>query len=181
MSVKERQRVAYHESGHAVVGYILGGDSVRRISILPRGQALGFTIQASDADQKLYTQQEIENKLITTMAGRAAEEIIYADHSSGASNDIQKATEIALRMVSELGMSKNISNCSYILQKDPGFIHSEVECIVQHSLQQARTILQENLVLFKAFAAELLEKESLNEPDIRQIISQHAISPSCSS
>ncbi|MEA1961371.1 MAG: AAA family ATPase [Bacillota bacterium] len=173
MQGKERERVVYHESGHAVVGYILGEEPVRRVSILPRGQALGFVIQSTDAEKKLYTKEEILNKIATCMGGRAAEEIIFHDHSSGASNDIQKATEMALQMVTELGMAKNLSNCSYILQKDPAFIYEEVENIVQYALQQAKQILGDNMPLFKAFAKELLEKESLNEPDIQQIIATY--------
>ncbi|NLG33330.1 MAG: ATP-dependent zinc metalloprotease FtsH, partial [Syntrophomonadaceae bacterium] len=173
MSEQERKRVACHESGHAVVGFFLGDEQVRRVSILPRGETLGFIMQSGKHDKRLYTFTELSNKIITAMAGRAAEELMFGEVSSGSGNDIQKATDIALKMVSELGMAENrISNCSYVLKQDPVFIYNEVERIVQNALNQAKSIIRKNYSVFEDLFAELLNKESLSESELEVILTQ---------
>ncbi len=169
-SDKEKRLIAYHEAGHALAGILLGGEPVRRISILPRGKGLGFTIQSEENDKRLYTKQEILNKIIVLMAGRAAEEIIFNEITSGAANDIEKSTNIAYKMITELGMLENhVSNISYITNSDPVFIYNEVEKTVSDCLMQAKQILTANRTKLTRIAEDLLSKETLNEEDIRAL------------
>jgi cell division protease FtsH len=168
LSDREKRRIACHEAGHALAGILLGGEPVRRISILPRGQALGFTMQSPEIDKRLFTKSDLTSKLVVLMAGRAAEEIIFAESSSGASNDIQKATEIAINMVTELGMIDNhLSNCSYLLRSDPKLIHERVEKLIGEALDQAKQTLSVKLNLLMKMSDELFEKESMDEDDIK--------------
>lgn len=167
-SEKEKSLVAYHEAGHALMGIILGQEPVRRISILPRGRSLGFTIQSEEGDKRLYTKQEMLNKITVLMAGRAAEEIIFNEVTSGAANDIEKSTNMAFKMVTELGMlDSHISNLTYITNTDPKFVYDEVEQTVRICLDTAKRILLENKPKLVKLAEELLAKESLNEEDIK--------------
>ncbi len=167
-SDKEKRMIACHEAGHAVIGIILGGEPVRRISILPRGQALGFTMQCQDIDKRLFTKSDLTNKMTVIMAGRAAEEIVFKESSSGAANDIQKATELAINMITELGMIDNhLSNCSYLLRSDPKLLHEQVEKIVGEALDQAKQILSSRLNILMKMTEELFEKESMDEDEIK--------------
>lgn len=167
-SDREKSLVAYHEAGHALAGIILGGEPVRRISILPRGKALGFTIQSEESDKRLYTKQEILNRIVVLMAGRAAEEITFNEVTSGAANDIEKSTNMAFKMVTELGMvNSNISNLAYITNTDPKFVYDEVEEIVRDCLDRAKEVLTDNREKLVGIAEDLLRKESLNEEDIK--------------
>lgn len=167
-SDREKSLVAYHEAGHALVGIILGGEPVRRISILPRGSTLGFTIQSEESDKRLYTKQEILNRIAVLMAGRAAEEIIFNEVTSGAANDIEKSTTMAFKMITEWGMvDSNISNLSYITSTDPKFVYDEVEKILRSCLDGAKEILTDNRDKLVKLSEDLLRKESLNEEDIR--------------
>lgn len=167
-SDREKSLIAYHEAGHALVGIMLGGEPVRRISILPRGSALGFTIQSEESDKRLYTKQEILDRIAVLMAGRAAEEIIFNEITSGAANDIEKSTNMAFKMITEWGMAdSNISNLSYITNTDPEFVYDEVEKTVGSCLGRAKEILTNNKDKLAGIAEDLLKKESLNEEDIR--------------
>ncbi|MGI5921637.1 MAG: ATP-dependent metallopeptidase FtsH/Yme1/Tma family protein [Syntrophomonadaceae bacterium] len=168
-SLKETTRVAYHESGHALAGMLLNGEPVRRISILPRGTALGFTIQTEESDKRLYTKQEILDRMVILMAGRAAEEIIFNEVTSGAANDIEKATHMAFKMITELGMAdSNISNLSYITNTDPKFVHDEVEKTLRQCLDRAKVLLTAHREKLVGIAEELLRRESLNEEDLKR-------------
>ncbi len=108
MHHEEKQRVAYHESGHALVAYSLPNtDPVHKVSIIPRGiAALGYTMQRPEGDRYLMTQGELESRIQVLLAGTIAEEIIYNEISTGAQNDLERATEIARSMVMEFGMSR---------------------------------------------------------------------------
>ena len=108
MNEDEKHRVAYHESGHALVAYSLPNtDPVHKVSIIPRGlAALGYTMQRPEGDRFLMTQSELESRIQVLLAGTIAEEIIYTDISTGAQNDLERATEIARKMVMEFGMSR---------------------------------------------------------------------------
>lgn len=169
-SKQEKERVAYHEAGHTICGFLMSDDSIKKVSILPRGEALGFTIHNGESDKYLYTPNEIKNKIICLMGGRAAEELIYGEASSGAANDIEKATEIALKMVSELGMSdKGISNCVYILEQNPEFAFEEVNKILTTALEKAKQILSENKEFLYYLADYLLKNESMEAKQIEDL------------
>lgn len=166
----EKRRVAFHEAGHAVCGFILTGDSVKRVSILPRGESLGFTIQNSENEKRLFTKRELMNKLIALMGGRAAEEIVFNEATSGASNDIEKATDIAVKMVAELGMSeRGISNRTYILKQKPESIYPEVEKVIKDALTEARKVLKKNETFLHKLADYLIVKETIYEEEVRDI------------
>jgi cell division protease FtsH len=170
-SEKEKRLVAYHEAGHALAGIILGGEPVRRISILPRGNALGFTLQSEESDKRLYTRQDILNKITVLMAGRAAEELVFSEITSGSANDIEKSTNMAYKMIAELGMTDNhISNMSYVAGSEPMIIYNEVENIIRDCLLQATNILKDNIAELTRIAEDLLAKESLNEEDIKLLL-----------
>ena len=172
-SKDEKRRVAFHEAGHAVCGMLKNADSIKRVSILPRGESLGFTIQHNENDKRIYTKNELMLKIVALMGGRAAEEIIFGEATSGAANDIEKATDIAVKMVAELGMSeKGISNRSYILKQNPEFIYTEVEKIIGDAFAQSRDLLQENQGFLKVLAEYLLEKETIDANEIQSIYQQ---------
>src|SRR6201999_2302493 len=106
LSPADRERTAYHESGHALVGMLTpGADPVRKVSIIPRGMALGVTLSTPDTDRVSYSREDLESKILVALGGRVAEEIIYGTITTGAESDIQQLTAIARQMVGRWGMS----------------------------------------------------------------------------
>src|SRR5690348_5101685 len=115
MSPADKRRTAYHEGGHAIVGMLTeGADPVRKISIIPRGLALGVTFSAPDADRFNYTEQELNAKIKVALGGRVAEEIVFGDLTTGAESDIQQLTQIARHMVGRWGMSRTIGTVTVL-------------------------------------------------------------------
>ncbi len=109
MSIEERQRVAYHEGGHAILGLLLpGADPVNRVTIVPHGMALGVTYQRPEDDRHSYSEQYLRTRIIGAMGGRAAEELVYDSHTTGAEDDMQQATDLARQMVTRWGMSSRL-------------------------------------------------------------------------
>src|SRR5205085_6372180 len=109
LSPEDRQRTAYHESGHALVGMLTSeADPVRKVSIIPRGMALGVTLSTPDADRVSYSREELEAKIKVSLGGRTAEEVVYGKITTGAESDIQQLTQIARQMVARWGMSEAI-------------------------------------------------------------------------
>jgi cell division protease FtsH len=181
MSKDDRRRTAYHEAGHAVVGMLTqGADPVRKISIIPRGQALGVTFSAPDADRFNYQRSELEAKIKVALGGRAAEEIVFAEPSTGAESDLQQLTGIARQMVGRWGMSARIGNVSVIPMAGQGpllpgvadvsphtheVVDEEVHRIVEESYTDVLSVLRENRRRLDSLAAALLEHETLDEAD----------------
>ena len=186
ISPREKKIVAFHESGHAIVGHLLGSaDAVQKISIVPRGiAALGYTIQLPTEDRYLVTKRELEEKLATLLGGRVAEEIFFNDVSTGAQNDLFKATDIARAMVKEYGMSSRMGLTTYerphnpFLKGDSYFptekeysekiaaeIDEEVKLILQTAHETARTILEEKRAKVEELASLLLEKEVVDREE----------------
>jgi len=180
ISPGERKIVAYHESGHALVAHAMGcADTVQKISIVPRGiAALGYTIQLPTEDRYLMTKNELEGKLSTLLGGRVAEELFFQDVSTGAQNDLMKATDIARAMVKEYGMSPALGIASYERPNNPFLkgdawmptekeyseataaqIDKEVARILEDARARTRAILEKNKEGMEALAALLLEKE----------------------
>src|SRR6202020_1179369 len=109
LSRDDRERTAYHESGHALVGMLTpGADPVRKVSIIPRGQALGVTLSTPDADRVSYTRDDLEAKIRVSLGGRVAEQVVYGEITTGAESDIQQLTQIARQMVGRWGMSDKV-------------------------------------------------------------------------
>ena len=191
MSVREREIVAYHESGHAIVATSLPGlDPVHKISIVQRGfGALGYTMQLPLEDRYLLTRTELRHQLAVLLAGRTAEEIALGEISTGAQNDLQRASDIARSMVTELGMSEKLGAISYDGHKQNRFldlplgnergnyaeetaqqIDAEVKRIMGDAHGLARTVLSEHRATLDVVARRLLEKEVIEGEELREIL-----------
>jgi len=190
MSKKEKEIVAFHESGHAIVASLLpNADPVRRISIIPRGiSALGYTLQLPTEDRYLMTKTELLDRLAVLLGGRVAEEIIFGEISTGAHNDLQRATDIATSMVKEYGMSEKLGYVTFEKEKKPLFLPSsllptreysedtakqideEVKKIVDETYLRVREILTAKKDKLGDLARLLLEKEVVEEADLKKIL-----------
>jgi cell division protease FtsH len=187
---EERKIVAYHELGHALVALSLPGtDPVQKISIIPRGiAALGYTMQVPTEDRFLMKKTELLNKIATLLGGRAAEEIIFGDVSTGAHNDLAKATDIARSMVKEYGMSKNVGQVYFSREKKPLFLETgmpsggeyseataemidkEVREIVSEQYEKAHEILKGKRDILEKGAVVLLEKEKIEGEELKALM-----------
>jgi cell division protease FtsH len=181
VSLEDRRRTAYHEGGHAIVGMLTeGADPVRKVSIIPRGLALGVTFAAPESDRFNYREPEIQAKINVALGGRAAEEIVYGETSTGAESDIQQLTEIARQMVGRWGMSSAIGPIAVIPRDGQGpflpgaaevspdtqkLVDTEVRRIVEESHQAVIALLEENRSKLDSLANALLEHETLDEED----------------
>jgi cell division protease FtsH len=190
MSKKEKEIVAFHESGHAIVASLLpNSDPVHRISIIPRGiSALGYTLQLPTEDRYLMTKSELLNRLAVLLGGRVAEEIVFGEISTGAHNDLQRATDIATSMVKEYGMSERLGYVTFEKEKKPFFIPSslvssreysedtakqideEVKKIVDEAYHRVKEILTATRDKLEELARLLLEKEVVEEGDLKKIL-----------
>jgi cell division protease FtsH len=181
----ERRTVAYHEMGHALVAMSLpGSDEVHKVSIIPRGiGALGYTIQRPTEDRYLMTREELENKMAVLLGGRAAEQVVFKHLSTGAADDLAKATEIARSMVTQYGMVEGLGHVAYDRQphrflgnaQEPTWLERryseetarEIDCavrdIVQKAFDRAVSVLEENRDVLEGSASRLLEEETLDE------------------
>jgi cell division protease FtsH len=181
ISPEDRRRTAYHEGGHAIVGMLTeGADPVRKVSIIPRGMALGVTFAAPESDRFNYREPEVEAKIKVALGGRAAEEIVFGETSTGAESDIQQLTEIARQMVGRWGMSSAIGPVAVIPRDGTGpflpgaaevssdtqrLVDQEVRRIVDEAHQQVLSLLRENRGKLDSLASALLEHETLDEED----------------
>ena len=198
MSEDEKQRIAYHESGHALVALSLPNtDPVHKVSIIPRGvAALGYTMQRPEADRYLMTQSELESQVQILLAGTITEEIIFPDVSTGAQNDLQRASEIARCMVMDFGMSKlgrvnyrsqqrhsHLSNAGadeYVRnhsEQTAREIDEEVNRIIQHAMTNVRHILKSRRPALEAIAQRLIEIESIDGKELKSLVEQSSLGP----
>ncbi len=189
ISDEEKKNTAYHEAGHAMVAKLTPGtDPIHKVSIIPRGRALGVTQQLPIDDRYTYSKEYLEKALNVLMGGRAAEELILHHMTTGAGNDIERATELARKMVTEWGMSKKLGPLTFGKKEEQIFlgreiarhkdysektaedIDEEIRGIVTDAYVSARKILGENLNLVEALAQALLERETVDAQDIDAII-----------
>jgi cell division protease FtsH len=191
MSEDERVNCAYHEAGHAVVAAMLpGADPLHKVTIIPRGRALGVTMQLPETDRHTHTRDYLEAKIAILMGGRVAEELFMRHMTSGAGNDIERATEIARRMVCEFGMSAlgpiAFRRPSAPGGDDPGAgfseatarrVDEEIRELVMRGYEQARQLLEEHRDVVRAMAEELLVHESLDADEIRTLVAGGPVSP----
>jgi cell division protease FtsH len=198
LNPKEREIVAYHEMGHALVALSLpGSDAVHKVSIIPRGiGALGYTIQRPTEDRFLMTREELENKMAVLLGGRAAELVVFNHFSTGAADDLRRVTDIARSMVTRYGMSPKLGSVAYerdtrsflqgadlpSMPRERDFgeetgnaIDEEVKSIVQGALDRTVTILREKRDALERTARRLLEKETLDENELAELV---GVSPS---
>jgi len=190
INASERETVAYHEMGHALVALSLPGtDPVKKISIIPRGvAALGYTMQVPTEDRFLMRKTELENKIASLLGGRAAEEIIFGDISTGAHNDLARATDITRSMIREYGMSEKLGQVYLAGEKQPLFLASgpreagdyseataeiidlEIRESIRREYERALAILREKREILIRGARLLLEKEKLDGEEIRALL-----------
>jgi cell division protease FtsH len=198
MSDDEKQRVAYHESGHALVAYSLPNtDPVHKVSIIPRGiAALGYTMQRPEGDRFLLTKTELESRIQVLLAGTITEEMIFEDISTGAQNDLERATDIARRMVMDYGMSR-LGRVNYRESAGPAFLavagteerlrtHSEktareideeVRRIIDETMEKTRHVLETRRAALEAMTRRLIEVESIDAKELKNIVEENSPGP----
>jgi cell division protease FtsH len=199
MSQRERERIAYHESGHALVAKMLpNADPVHKISIIARGRMGGWTRFLPSEERYLWTRSQFDDKLAVTMGGRAAEEIAFGEASTGAQNDLEEATKLARKMVTQFGMSDELGPRTFGQRQELVFlgreiseqrdyseniarkIDDEVQNIIQRTHNTARRILSENKSKLKQIAEQLIIKETLEKPDLDKLFDGLAPEPASS-
>ncbi|MGZ5399360.1 MAG: ATP-dependent zinc metalloprotease FtsH, partial [Nocardioides sp.] len=196
MSEKEKLVTAYHEGGHALVAAALpGSDPVHKITILPRGRALGYTMVLPDEDKYSQTRSELLNKLAYMMGGRAAEEMVFHDPTTGAGNDIEQATNLARAMVTQYGMTETLgavklgdSNSEPFLGRDMGHqrnysedvaakVDDEVKNFIAEAHQEAFDVLEENRDVLDTLVLALLDRETLDKAEVAEIFTALRLRP----
>ncbi|NBH74712.1 ATP-dependent zinc metalloprotease FtsH [Rodentibacter pneumotropicus] len=198
MTEKQKESTAYHEAGHAIVGYLVPEhDPVHKVTIIPRGRALGVTFFLPEGDQVSISQKQLESKLSTLYAGRLAEDLIYGEEniSTGASNDIKVATNIARNMVTQWGFSEKLGPILYSEDEGEVFlgrsmakakhmsdetahvIDEEVRAIITRNYERARQILIENMDILHAMKDALVKYETIEEVQIKQLMNREPVTP----
>ncbi|MBX3234856.1 MAG: ATP-dependent zinc metalloprotease FtsH [Nitrospiraceae bacterium] len=191
LSDEEKRITAYHEAGHALMAKLLPGtDPVHKVTIIPRGRALGVTMQLPTDDRHNYSKDFLYNNLAILMGGRVAEELVLHRVTTGAGNDLERATDLARKMVCEWGMSEKLGPLTFGRKEEEIFlgreiatkrdfseqvaleIDHEIKRLVTENYERAKRVLTENMVSLKALAEALLEKEVLDAPEIDQILLQ---------
>jgi cell division protease FtsH len=185
----EKRTTAYHEGGHALVAYLLpGADPLHKVTIIPRGRALGLTMQLPTDDRYSYPKEFLVNQITILLGGRAAEEIVFQQQTTGAGNDLEKATEMARKMVCEWGMSDKMGPLTFGKAEEHVFlgremsrpkdyseetavlIDSEIKRIVTDCASRARQLLDSNLEKLHVLARALLERETLDGEEINRVL-----------
>ena len=186
----EKKVVAYHEVGHAIVGHLMpGGSKVAKISIVPRGMsALGYTLQLPTEERFLNSKEELQGQIATLLGGRSAEEIVFGKITTGAANDLQRATDLAEQMVGTYGMSDTLGPLAYDKQGGGRFlgggnnprrsvsdataqaIDKEVRGLVDRAHDDALAILRQNMALLETISQKILEKEVIEGDDLKQLL-----------
>ena len=190
MNKKEKEITAFHESGHALVAEFLpNADKVHKISIIPRGvAALGYTLQLPTEDRYLMTKSELLDRLAVLLGGRVAEELTFQEVSTGAHNDLQRASDIARSMIKEFGMSEKLGLVTFEKERRPLFldvpgtsskeyseetareIDNEVKAIIDGSYDKVKSLLREHKDTLERLARRLLEKEVVDKEELREIV-----------
>jgi cell division protease FtsH len=188
LSAQDRERIAYHEGGHAILGLVVAGaDPVHRVSIVPRGQALGVTYQRPQTDRYNYPEAYLRARIIGMLGGRAAEELVYGTKTTGAENDIEQATQLARNMVTRWGMSEAVGMVQLAPRENrylgggAGFgadkpfseqtaalVDAEVQRIIHGCHEEAKRLLREHRAALDGLVAALLKNETLSEQEILQ-------------
>jgi cell division protease FtsH len=189
ISEEEKKNTAYHEAGHTLVAKLIPGtDPIHKVSIIPRGMALGITMQLPLEDKHSYSRESLLNRIAVLMGGRAAEEIIFNSKTTGAGNDIERATEIARKMVCEWGMSDKLGPVTFGKKDEQIFlgremathknyseataveIDEEIRKIVDNSYARVLQLLKDNIEILHRLSSELVEKENLSGDEVETIV-----------
>jgi cell division protease FtsH len=193
MSDQEKKITAYHEAGHTLVGFVLpNADPIHKVTIIPRGRAGGYTLALPTEDRNYQRRSELTDRLAMAMGGRTAEELIFADPTTGASNDIEKATELARQMVMEFGMSDVLGPMKYGKSQGEVFlgrdfsaqqdysdevaasIDTEVRALIGQAHEESRRILETHIDALHRLADALIDRETLNASDVAEVLSDIA-------
>jgi cell division protease FtsH len=186
LTPEDRERIAYHESGHAILGLVVAGaDPVHRVSIVPRGQALGVTYQRPQTDRYNYPEAYLRARIIGMLGGRAAEEVVYGTKTTGAENDIEQATQLARNMVTRWGMSEAVGMVQLaprenrflgtggsfggdkpFSEQTAALVDAEVQRILQEAHDEAKRLLRLHRTALDGLVAALLKEETLAEEEI---------------
>ena len=196
LSEEEKRITAYHEGGHALCARLLpGSDPVHKVTIIPRGRALGVTMQLPEEDRHGYSRSYLRNNLVVLLGGRVAEEIIFDDITTGASNDIERVTRLARKMVCEWGMSEAVGTLSigetgeevfigreWVQNKNfsedtARLVDSEVKRIVEEAHSRCLKLLQDNVEVLHRIAAALLERETITGSDLDLLLENKELPP----
>jgi cell division protease FtsH len=185
MQPRDRERTAYHESGHALVGMLTpGADPVRKVSIIPRGQALGVTLSTPEADRYGYEREELRGRIKVMLGGRAAERVVYGEITTGAESDLQQLTQIARGMVGRWGMSDAVGpvtvaasgasgpllpGAQEVSEKTQELVDAEVRRLVEEAEVETIALLERERHRLEALARALLERETLDQADAYRI------------
>jgi cell division protease FtsH len=189
LGLEDRERIAYHEGGHAILGLVVpGADPVHRVTIVPRGQALGVTYQRPDNDRYNYPEAYLRARIVGMLGGRAAEEIVYGTKTTGAESDIEQVTRLARSMVTRWGMSDKLGMVQLAPRENPYLetisgrdgtsgiseetaraVDEEVRRIIAESHAEARRLLTSHRAALDALAAALLARETLDEEDVLEV------------
>lgn len=195
ISDSEKEVIAYHESGHAIIGLMTGSDPVHKVTIIPRGRALGLTMQLPAEEKHIHPKKHWLNQIQRLFGGRLAEEIKYGEISTGSGNDIARASDIARKMVTEWGMSDKLGPLTFGQKNEQIFlgreisqhrdfseataqvIDEEVNSIIKSCLEEARKILLTNMDKFETLAKNLIERETLDASEIKMLMAGEDLPP----
>jgi cell division protease FtsH len=188
MGEKEKRLIAYHEGGHALVGHVLPNtDPIHKVSIIARGRALGWTLALPTEDKHMQSRSELRDEMAMLLGGRTAEELVFGDPTTGAQNDIERATAIARAMVTEFGMTDALGpqqlgsrSSEPFLGRDMGGqrdysdevsaqVDGEVRKLIDDAHDEARQILRQHRKVLDQLADALCEKETLDTPELLEI------------
>ncbi len=191
---EKRKTTAYHEAGHALVAAVLPtADPVHKVTIIPRGPALGVTMALPEEDRQSYSAKKIRDRIAMALGGRLAEEVVFGQLTTGAADDFKKATQLARSMVTEWGMSERLGPLSYVEKEESGFlgpsyhkdyseqtakkIDNEIKRIISEQYDRAKQMLLENRDKLDAIAEALLERETLDREEIEAIMTGEDLPP----
>lgn len=195
LSDKDKEMTAYHEAGHAVVGYLVKGDPIHKVTIIPRGRALGVTMSLPESERRSYSESYLLKQIKKAFGGHLAEMIKYGEVTTGSSSDIEQATDIARRMVCDWGMSKKLGLLKFGKQNEQIFlgreisqhrdfseataqaIDEEIMSIVTKCEKEADELLRSNSETFERLAAYLIERETLNGTEVDMIMKGESLPP----
>ncbi|NLE46821.1 MAG: ATP-dependent metallopeptidase FtsH/Yme1/Tma family protein [Sandaracinaceae bacterium] len=195
VSEKERKTTAYHEAGHTLVAWFLPNhDPIHKVTIIPRGPALGVTMSLPEEDHLGYSAEMIKDRIAMALGGRIAEEVVFNQLTTGAADDFKKATQLARSMVTEWGMSERLGTLAYVEREESGFlgasyhkdysehtakeIDDEVRSIIRAQYDRARRVIEENRDKLDALTEALLERETLGREEIEAIMRGEPLPPS---
>ena len=186
---KEKERTAYHEAGHALLAWISPGpDRVHKVTVIPRGRMLGATEIVPEEDRLNISESELQNRLVCLLGGRAAELLVFNEHTAGAANDLEQATKLARRMVTQWGMSERLGPVNYKISEEDPFlgremhqlrefsehtmqvIDEEVAKVLHNTSDRSYQTLSDNRGSLDTLAQALIEREELGSPDIKELI-----------